>query len=158
MNHAERTVDEIMVQSDIDTIFRLASDIERWPVILPHYRWVKDLGAQDGQRKVEMAAKRGWIPVKWTSVYTVDPDRRRVDYKHIGGATKGMEVEWRLEDEGEAVKVTIIHEMTLTTPVVRTTLGRWIVGKFFVHHIAGQTLQCIKRLAEEAKADQCVVL
>jgi ribosome-associated toxin RatA of RatAB toxin-antitoxin module len=152
-----RTVDETLVRSDIETIFRLASDVARWPKILPHYRWVRMLGAQDGYEKVEMAARRGWIPVKWTSLCRVEPARHRVYYKHIGGATRGMEVEWSLVEEGDSVRVTIVHEMTLTTPIVCSKLGRWIVGRFFVHHIAGRTLRRMKELAEEGKAESCVV-
>lgn len=152
-----QTVDQILVQADIDTIFRLAADVEHWPSILPHYRWVKMLGFQDGFDKVEMAARRDWIPVKWTSLCKIDPVRHRVYYKHIGGATRGMEVEWRLEDEQGSVRVTIVHEMTLNVPIVRSQLGRWITSKFFIHHIAGQTLRCIKELAEEGMIDKCVV-
>jgi ribosome-associated toxin RatA of RatAB toxin-antitoxin module len=152
-----RTVDHIIVQSDAETIFRLASDIERWPSILPHYRWVKMLGAHDGEQTVEMAARRGWIPVKWTSICRIEPARRQVYYKHIGGATRGMEVLWTLENEGDGVRVTIVHEMTLSIPIVRSVIGRWIVGRFFVHHIAGRTLLRIKELAEKERADKCVV-
>lgn len=143
-----RTVDDILVRADLDTIFHYAVDIQNWPSVLPHYRWVKTLKQHDGNQTVEMAARRNWIPVKWTSIQTVDESKHTIHYHHTAGATRGMDVEWSLEKEGDAVHVTIIHEMTLTTPVVRSTLGRWIVGKFFVHYIASQTLQKIKELSE----------
>ena len=33
-----RTVDERLVAADADRVFQAASDVERWPAILPHYR------------------------------------------------------------------------------------------------------------------------
>ena len=150
-----RTVDQIFVRADPDTVFRLAADVDRWPVILPHYRWVKQLGEQEDQRLVEMAARRGWIPVKWTSLQRVSEAGRRVFYSHVGGATRGMEVEWTMQEEGDGVRVRIVHELNLEAPIVRTALGRWIVGRFFVHHIAGRTLRRIKELAEGGVAE-CV--
>ncbi len=150
-----RTVDDILIYADQDSIYQLAADVERWPEILPHYRWVNVLESRDGQRTVEMAALRGWIPVKWTSLQEVDPVRRRVTYRHTGGATRGMDVEWKLEQEGDAVRVTIVHEMNLTMPVVRSRIGRRIVGQFFVHHIAGRTLRKIKELSEQERIPLC---
>jgi hypothetical protein len=32
--------DEAFVQATPDACFRVAADVERWPDILPHYRWV----------------------------------------------------------------------------------------------------------------------
>lgn len=147
----ERTVDDILMHADQDSIYQLAVNVEQWPEILPHYRWVRVLEERDGQRTVEMSALRGWIPVKWTSLQAVDAVRRRVHYYHIGGATRGMEVEWHLEKEGDAVRVTIIHEMSLTMPLVRLAIGRWIVGRFFVHYIASRTLRRIRELSEQEK-------
>jgi len=46
-----QTVDEVMVYSDADTIFRLASDVRQWPAILAHYRSVRFLGEENGQQK-----------------------------------------------------------------------------------------------------------
>lgn len=151
-----RTVDKILVRADVETVFGLASDVMRWPEILPHYRWVRDLGEGGGGRIVEMAARRERIPVKWTSICVIDPGKHRVYYKHIGGATRGMEVEWILEDDEDGVRVTIVHKMKLEVPIVRSRLGCWITANFFVHHIAAKTLQCMKQLAEEGIRN-CVV-
>ena len=62
------SVDSVMIDAPAATIYRLAAAIEKWPTILPHYRWVT-LFRDDGQtRLVEMAATRdGGFPVKWTS-------------------------------------------------------------------------------------------
>jgi len=36
-----RTVDEGRARAPADLCFRVAADVERWPEILPHYRWVR---------------------------------------------------------------------------------------------------------------------
>ena len=50
------------MNGDLDTIVALAADVERWPVILPHYRWVTLLDGGGDRKTVEMAARRGRIP------------------------------------------------------------------------------------------------
>ena len=148
----ERTVDTALITGDARRIYDLAADVQRWPDILPHYRWVRVLSKEAGQQTVEMAAKRSWIPVKWIAVQSVEPADLRIGYNHIGGLTRGMQVQWVFEETGEDVQVTIVHEMSLLTPIVRTAVGRWIVGSFFVHHIAQRTLRRIKELVEEGAA------
>jgi ribosome-associated toxin RatA of RatAB toxin-antitoxin module len=35
------TVDERLVHAPLAVIFGLAADVERWPMILPHYKYVR---------------------------------------------------------------------------------------------------------------------
>jgi ribosome-associated toxin RatA of RatAB toxin-antitoxin module len=143
-----RTVNSIQIHARLEDIFRLAAEIERWPYLLPHYRWVRTIRRSGDTSLVEMAAKRGWIPVKWTSVRQCAPQERRIYYKHVEGATTGMSVEWSFTPVDGGIDVTILHELTLTRPVIASRLGKWIVGRFFVEPIADRTLRHIKALAE----------
>ena len=34
-------IDEQLVHAPADLCFQIAADVERWPEILPHYRWVR---------------------------------------------------------------------------------------------------------------------
>ena len=78
-----RTVDERITSAHPDACFQAAADVERWPEILPHYRWVrfrrKDAFATG---VVEMAAWRRFGPVGyptwWVSEMDHDRDRRLV--------------------------------------------------------------------------------
>src|SRR6478752_384724 len=65
--HSEMHVD---IQGDIDEVWALASAVDRWPVILPHYRYVTVVQerADPPRQIVEMAAWRGIFPVRWLSV------------------------------------------------------------------------------------------
>jgi hypothetical protein len=78
-----------------------------------------------------------------------DPQRRRVQYRHIGGATRGMRVIWAIDPAEYGVRVSIVHDLALEAPIVRSWLGQWVVGHLFVHYIAGRTLREMKRYLEE---------
>jgi aromatase len=144
-----RTLNTIEIDASPDKVFDLAARVENWPKILPHYRWVRLLAEQGESRSVEMAALRTIIPVKWTSVQTVDKENRRIYYEHTGGATRGMWVEWTLIPlAGGRTQATIMHDLTLRGPIVRTWIGKLITGRVFVTHIADETLKHIKRAAE----------
>ncbi|HEY3417620.1 MAG TPA: SRPBCC family protein, partial [Armatimonadota bacterium] len=133
-------------------VYQAARDIRRWPAILPHYRWVKILGEQAEGTLVEMAAKRGWIPVCWTAVQWCEADQRHIHYRHTGGATQGMQVVWEIAPSAAGTRVMLIHDLTLDTPIVRSWIGKMIVGHFFVHHIACRTLNVMKQLLEKENA------
>lgn len=143
-----RTVDEITIKAEPDAVLCAAAEVENWPKILPHYRWVKVLKRQGDALEVEMAAKRGWIPVKWAAIQMVNNSNRRIYYKHIEGATRGMQVEWSIEPGESDVNVKIIHDLYLKQPVVKSWIGRWIVANFFIKHIAGKTLSHMKTYLE----------
>jgi ribosome-associated toxin RatA of RatAB toxin-antitoxin module len=154
-DHVMRTVDERSTPAPPDTAFRVAADVEDWPRILPHYRWV-EFQRKDGfgQGVVEMAAWRHFGPVGyptwWVSRMEVDPEARRVIYHHIDGVTRGMDVEWRVEPlDGGGSHLTIVHEWDGPSwPLIRTIAARHVIGPWFVSHIAGRTLAGVAREAE----------
>ena len=142
------TIDEIEMAADAALIFRIAADVERWPDFLPHYRRVRVLERSGEELSVEMAALRGRIPVRWQAVQTLDPAQRRIYYRHTGGATKGMSVVWQIDPIETGSHVSIVHELTLQQPIVRTVPGQIVVGRFFISYIAGRTLHCMKDYVE----------
>lgn len=117
-----KTLDEITVRADADAVYHATARIERWPEFLPHYRWVTILRDIAGSREVEMAARWGLNPVKWQAIQTVAPGERRVNYRHTGGATRGMGVEWSIQPEGDAVRVTTVRHLSLQVPLVRNAV------------------------------------
>jgi len=144
-----RTIDTIEIAADPDAVYRAARETERWPDMLPHYRWVKVMGMETEGQRMEMAARRGWIPVRWVAVQRCVEEDRRIHYRHVGGPTRGMRVVWEIDPVEHGTRVTLIHELALQTPVVRSWIGKLIVGHFFVHDIATRTLRVMKRLLEE---------
>ncbi len=144
------TANEIWIAARPKKVFKLAEAVERWPELLPHYRYVKLLARTGNVRTVQMAASRDGIPVRWTSLLLPLPRENRIRFRHIRGVTKGMEVEWRLEKTGGGTRVVIEHELRLRWPPVIRSVGELIIGRFFIHNIAGKTLRRIKQLAEDS--------
>lgn len=142
------TENEVLIHGPYEAIFEIASEIEHWPEILPHYRWVKILGNQGTAKVAEMAAQRDWIPVKWVTIQETNEAEQWIRYRHIGGFTKGMKVEWTFQPEKEGVRVRIVHDFQLNWPIIGRPLGQYVVGELFVKAIAGRTLATIKQRIE----------
>ncbi len=137
-------------------IMDLAFDLPGWPKFLPHYRWVKvlDQEVHEGKSRltVEMACWRHFGPIpwplKWRSHLWVDRHLWQMRFHHIAGPATGMDVVWDLVPLVEGVEVTIRHELDLKLPLVRTSLGKWVVAEVFVNAVAGRTLACLKATVE----------
>jgi ribosome-associated toxin RatA of RatAB toxin-antitoxin module len=152
-----RTVDRLVMRAPISRVFAAASDVERWPKLLSHYRWVRMLERRPGGGVVEMAAYRPFGPINyptwWVSEMEIDPNAPAVRYRHVRGITTGMDVEWRLVPRGEHTEVTIVHQWEGPRwPLIRRPAAEWVIGPVFVHGIAARTLAGIGR-AVEASGD-----
>ena len=79
----------------------------------------------------------------------LDPARRRITFRHVGGITRGMQVAWTLEPRADGVLVEIWHAFRPRWPLVPDGLVQFVVGELFVDNIASKTLRRIKLLAEE---------
>jgi ribosome-associated toxin RatA of RatAB toxin-antitoxin module len=154
-----RTVDSTVADAPLEVCFRVAAAVEKWPDILPHYRYVR-LQRRDGSGPglVEMAARRDFgpipYPVWWVSEMSLDEGRPAVLYRHVRGITRGMEVVWsfRAVSPG-ATAIEIVHEWDagpawpLPGPV-RRWIADLVIGPVFIHHVASRTLAGVRRQAE----------
>lgn len=145
-----KTANTVEMTADLNRIVNLAGDIERWPVILPHYRWVTLLDGGGARKTVEMAARRGKIPVRWRAIQEIDASGASpiIRYRHIGGVTKGMTVAWTFAASGKGQRVRIDHEFSPPWPVIGGVIADGVIGPHFVSAIAGQTLATIKTIVE----------
>lgn len=146
-----QTGNTVEMSGDLDNIVALAADTERWPIILPHYRWVTLLEGGGDHKTVEMAARRGRFPVKWRATQDVERDGPTpvIRFHHIGGVTKGMDVAWTFQPHDDGVSVRIDHDFTPPWPVVGGLVADRVIGPHFVEAIAGKTLTTIKAIVED---------
>ena len=145
-----RTENIVKMSSDLDRIVALAANVEHWPIILPHYRWVTLLDGGGDCKTVEMAARRGRIPVKWRAIQEIERNGQTpvIRYRHIWGVTKGMDVAWTFEPGPGEISVRIDHDFTPPWPLVGGVIAEYIIGPHFVETIAGKTLRTIKAIVE----------
>lgn len=149
--HSMHTENRIVIHGDPRKIFQVAAQVEKWPQLLPHYRWVKVRQRKKRRTIVEMAAHRTGFPVRWTSVQDVFP-YDRITYKHIKGITTGMDVIWTFTPIEGGVEIVITHEFVSTLPVIGRFFSKYIVGELFVKPIAGRTLRYMKQTVESGQA------
>jgi hypothetical protein len=128
--------------------------VERWPEILPHYRWVRFRRKQGfAQGEVEMAAWRHFGPLPyptwWVSEMEHDAKTRTVRYRHIDGVTRGMDVLWQVEPAGAGrALLRIVHEWRGPAwPLIGGVAAERVIGPHFVRFIASRTLAGIAREA-----------
>ena len=150
----------IRIAAPPDLVFALAHDVERWADLLPHYtRSVAVERRSDGSVIADFIARRPFVsvlglglPVTWRSRTWSEPASRRLRFVHVAGATRGMDVTWRIEpsegggdgDEGrDACAVTIEHDFAPRLPGFAA-----FVDRFFTRPIASRTLATFKALAE----------
>ena len=150
-----RTVDRSRIAAPFDRVFTAASTVTRWPDMLPHYRWVRLLD----EGLVEMAAWRPFglvkYPTWWVSEMTIDRPAGEIRYRHVRGITRGMDVVWKLVENGGgsggAVDVEIVHTWDGPRwPLIGRLAANLVIGPIFIHGIASRTLAGIKHAAENA--------
>jgi len=129
------------------SIFETAANLELWPKILPHYRYIHYLERGPDRNVVVMAAKRSGIPISWTSEQIIDRQKWEVRFHHLKAFTKGMRVVWTFQERPAGVLVEINHDLQFRVNLLAPMADK-IIGDFFIHNIASKTLRSIKAYVE----------
>ena len=137
----------IIMHAPKTAIFDTAANLELWPKILPHYRYIRFLERGPDRNIVVMAARRSGIPISWISEQIIDRERLEIRFLHLKAWTKGMHVVWSFSDARDGVLVTISHDLRFRVPVLAPIIDP-IIGNFFIHNIANKTLHCMKAYVE----------
>ena len=153
-----KVVDEQLVHAPLRAMFNLARDVEEWPRYLPHYRFVRmRTPASDGGGLVEMSANRPFGALNWRtwwlSEMSVNYDLPNVRFRHVGGVTTGMDVEWAFTETGAGTQVRVMHVWNGPSwPLIGGIAATAVIGPVFVHGIACRTLAGLSAVAERAAA------
>jgi ribosome-associated toxin RatA of RatAB toxin-antitoxin module len=147
-----KQTNEIVIRAPLKKIFTAASDLSRWPEFLPHYRYNRFLSQTPSGGIVKMSCLRSGLPTTWVSEYRIDTQKRQLHFHHLKSAlnaTAGMNVVWDFKELRDgSVRVTITHDLHRSLPLVGLAASDWLIGKFFIHHIATKTLAGLKRKVE----------
>jgi hypothetical protein len=154
------TVDEQTVRAPRDRIFRIACDVLRWPDHLAHYNHVTFRHrTRDGGGLVEMSANRPFGgPLNWRtwwlSEMSIDDALPNIRFRHVGGITTGMDVEWQFvrRDDPNQTHVRIVHAWDGPWwPGIGRIAAMAVIGPVFIHGIASRTLAGLARVAEQGE-------
>ena len=141
------TGNSIVIEAPRETIFETAANLELWPKILPHYRYIHYLERDVNRNVVVMAATRSGIPLSWTSEQIIDRERFEVHFHHLKAWTKGMRVVWTFRPIPNGVLVEILHDLNFRIRAL-APIAEIVIGKFFIHNVANKTLRCMKAYLE----------
>jgi ribosome-associated toxin RatA of RatAB toxin-antitoxin module len=146
-----RIENSMLIKAPLDKIFEATSNLLLWPKVLPHYRWIRVLQAGDEGLIVQMAARRGWLPIQWTSRFQIDPAVPELRFVHLKAFTRGMKVRWSYTPTPDGVLVKISHELERAS-----VFGRWfahrVLGDLFIEPVATRTLFHFKQHLEQNPA------
>jgi len=137
------TGNSIVIHAPKMEIFETAANLELWPKILPHYRYIRYLERSAQRNIVVMAASRSGIPIAWTSEQIIDREKVEVRFHHLKAFTKGMRVVWTFNETPSGVLVEIVHDLQFRIPPL-APLANPIIGNFFIQHVASETLRHMK--------------
>jgi ribosome-associated toxin RatA of RatAB toxin-antitoxin module len=145
------TGNSIIMHAPRRAIFETAANLELWPQILPHYRYIHYLERGGDRNLVVMAAVRSGIPISWTSEQIIDRDKVEVHFHHLKAWTKGMHVVWTFNETPAGILVEIVHDLKFRNRLL-APIAEPIIGNFFIHPVASKTLRCMKAYLENAAA------
>lgn len=145
------TTIDIEIEAPAQLVFRLARRVDRWDRLLPHYARSRVVERRpDGSQVVDFVARRSLVgilglglPVTWRSRTWNEPETLRLRFVHVAGATRGMDVTWRIEPNTAGCRVSIEHDFRPRLPWFARFVDRW-----FTRPIAGRTLSAFKAMAE----------
>ncbi len=141
------TGNSIVIRAPREQIFETAANLELWPKILPHYRYIHYIERNVNRNVVVMAATRSGIPISWTSEEIVDRENFEIHFNHLKAWTKGMHVVWTFKETPNGVLVEILHDLQFRIRPL-APIADQIIGRFFIHNVANKTLHCMKAYLE----------
>jgi hypothetical protein len=141
------TANSIIIRAPKNTIFETAANLELWPKILPHYRYIRYLERDGDRNLVIMAARRSGIPISWTSEQIIDRQRFEIRFHHLKAWTRGMDVVWSFKETSAGTLVEIVHGLHFRIRLL-APIAEPIISKGFIHPVASKTLYHMKRYLE----------
>lgn len=119
---------ELWMKSPPEPIYRLLSDMERFPQFMRSVESLTVLERGEGYTVSEWVARLQGARFRWVERDQFEPDR--ITYKQQSGDLKQFEGAWELMPEGEGTRVRLITEFefgmpmlaALLNPVARVTL------------------------------------
>jgi ribosome-associated toxin RatA of RatAB toxin-antitoxin module len=141
---------EMMIRAPLVKIFAVASNLQRWPEFLPHWRYNRYLSQTPSGGLVKMSCLCLGLKMIWVSEYRIDTENRRLNFHHkkSSKATLGMEVVWNFVEMPEGfVRVSISHKLDKGR-LIGPAISFWVVKKFLLKDIEEKTLAGLKRKVE----------
>ncbi|MEW6606211.1 MAG: SRPBCC family protein [bacterium] len=142
-----QTKNTIIINKDIDKVFEIATDFERYPEFIPTYKKVKIIEKNADNIIIERSGMAGGKEITWRSLVKLEKNKS-ITAEQLAGPIPGMKIEWLFEEVGNTTKITLIHNFEYKKiPLIGPIIGKFIVAKI-VYKMADDTLKAIKNRVE----------
>ena len=142
------------VRADRATVFNLLAEVELWPALFPHVRSARVLRREGRRRLVVVKARWRGLPLGYTAVQTIDPDRGRMTIRHLSRLARGSVATWTVQavidqnGPGDGVEVMVHQQVVVPIPVVGGLLARSFVGGRVARDLGQAMLDRLEEVAE----------
>jgi hypothetical protein len=146
-----RSEHQVMIPGTLADVLAVAASVERWSLLMPHYRWVRFIGRQGQGTVVEIGARRGPLWVRWTTEQLVFADEGRIVFRHLKGITTGLWTEWRLAQAGPRVAMVVSHDWQPGWPLIGPVAAA-VFFRLLVEPLTQRTMDEVGRLVATGQA------
>ena len=146
-----RTENFITIYADLEKVYRLAQEVEKYPEFIPGYKESKIVGQEKGKIIIERAALINKKLNRWKSKAWFNLNRS-IEFEQIEGRLKGMKVEWLFERIPGGTKLTIIHTFKIKVPPIGWFIEK-VIARPRIEQITENVLTAFKNRIEGNKRD-----
>lgn len=148
------TEHSITVNQNLDKVFGVTNDVQKWPELLPPCRDLTILKTEHtrfGPKvTINVTFFTGGRMMTWQSERLVDFKNKRARSRRLEplGPFKSMEMEWVYEKLVDGTKLTFIHDFEMKWGLLGYLIGRFYVVPVHIARDAKIELQAIKARLE----------
>jgi ribosome-associated toxin RatA of RatAB toxin-antitoxin module len=116
---------ELEIDADVDRVWAVVTDIERYPDSMDTVRWVKIVDGSDplARRSAWSVLLKGSI-LEWEEVERVDPDRKVMEFHQVSGDMETFDGCWTVIPAGPGrTLVTLRVEFEIGIPLLAEMLN-----------------------------------
>lgn len=137
----------ILIKGDIEEIYEIAKDMEKFPLFMKDVKSVKVLERTGNKTITEWESMIDEdTPITWRELEEFDDKTPSIKYKLLDGDLDKFEGEWRFEKTPEGVKITLTVDFDFGMPAFEKIVGS--VLKLKVQENAKMMLEAIKKKVE----------
>ncbi|MFP5281940.1 MAG: SRPBCC family protein [Actinomycetes bacterium] len=110
------TDNSIVIRADLDHVWRMTNDLERWPSLFTEYATVEILShaGQTYRFRLSMHPDENGTVWSWVSERTLDPEAHRVRARRVEpGPFEFMDIEWTYEPVPEGTRMRWVQDFRM---------------------------------------------
>lgn len=138
--------EQILIDGDIDAVFEIAADMEKYPLFMPDVESVTVLERDGDSTRTEWVTNVEGTPIIWVEVDEFDRAGHEIRYRLIEGDLDKFEGTWRFERVGASTRVVLGVDYDFGIPNLTELIGPTLDVK--VRENSQMMLQGMKRHIE----------